>query len=629
MSVFSKTTIGARLALAFGALIAVTIIVAGVALYRLVQLHDASAALSDYDAKVQTAMRFSQISRTNTSFLADLLISTNTADRARSVAARNAGRAAVTAALTELEQSVTTPRARALLDDIAAKRVPYIATSQKVQATVMGGGSVEAARRTYLQEVRPARDAYLAAIDTFVAAAKQRSDEELAAGNAAYVNALATSIGLVIVAIIIGCFGAVRITRSITIPLKRAVRVVERVAVGDFSENVVATSRDEIGVLMASLSVLVENLTAINKDVVRLVESASAGDLVARGDEKRYEYIFRKKISAVNELMGNFEEVVAQIRESAEAVGEAAQEIAVGNSDLSQRTSEQAASLEETASSMEELTSTVIRNVEAARQANQLTIGASAIAVRGGEMVDQVVATMAAINQSSRKIGDIIGVIDGIAFQVNILALNAAVEAARAGEQGRGFAVVAAEVRSLAQRSAEAAKEIKALITDSVEKADAGNRLVEQTGATMAELVTAIKRVADIMAEINAASVEQGSGIEQVNRAVTQMDEVTQQNAALVEEAAAAAASLEDQARQLIATMAVYTLSGAHATRSAPSTATMHVAPPQRRATDIRSVAPKRAARIAAPPNEPHTGAGHTATLSRPTEDGTDEWESF
>jgi methyl-accepting chemotaxis protein len=271
-------------------------------------------------------------------------------------------------------------------------------------------------------------------------------------------------------------------------------------------------------------------------------------------------------VAGINALMVRFEAIVTAIRSSADLVSDAAREIAQGNGDLSQRTSEQASTLEETASSMEELTATVSENVENARRANQLAIDASSIALRGGEMVGEVVQTMGAIRQSSRRIVDIISVIDGIAFQVNILALNAAVEAARAGEQGRGFAVVAAEVRSLAQRSAAAAKEIKILINDSVEKADAGNRLVEQTGETIDELVTAIRRVTDIMSQINAASIEQGSGIEQVNQAVTQMDEVTQQNAALVEEAAASAAALEDQAAALVAAISIYKLSAARHT---------------------------------------------------------------
>ncbi|MDP1646522.1 MAG: methyl-accepting chemotaxis protein, partial [Thiobacillus sp.] len=251
------------------------------------------------------------------------------------------------------------------------------------------------------------------------------------------------------------------------------------------------------------------------------------------------------------------------IKESVDAINTASKEIAAGNNDLSQRTEQQASSLEETASSMEELTSTVKQNADNAKQANQLAIGASNVAGKGGAVVGQVVHTMSSINESSRKIVDIISVIDGIAFQTNILALNAAVEAARAGEQGRGFAVVAAEVRNLAQRSAAAAKEIKTLIGDSVDKVENGSKLVAEAGSTMEEIVNAIKRVTDIMAEISAASSEQSAGIEQVNQAVGQMDEITQQNAALVEQATAAAESLQEQAGKLAQLVDTFKLSQA------------------------------------------------------------------
>jgi methyl-accepting chemotaxis protein len=252
--------------------------------------------------------------------------------------------------------------------------------------------------------------------------------------------------------------------------------------------------------------------------------------------------------------------VVGEVRQGIEAITTASGEIASGNLDLSSRTEEQAGSLEETASSMEELTSTVKQNVENARQANTLAISASDIAQKGGNVVSQVISTMDSIKDSSGRIVDIIAVIDGIAFQTNILALNAAVEAARAGEQGRGFAVVASEVRSLAQRSAAAAKEIKTLIGESVERVNVGGKLVGEAGATMGEIVSSVKRVTDIMAEIMAASQEQGAGIEQVNQAINQIDSITQQNAALVEQAAAAAASLQDQASNLSRAISVFKL---------------------------------------------------------------------
>ena len=291
-----------------------------------------------------------------------------------------------------------------------------------------------------------------------------------------------------------------------------------------------------------------------------IVKQISTGDLTTEVETRKGDTT--SLLYAMKHMSESLTGIVGEVRGSTDSITTASQEIAAGNADLSQRTEEQASSLEETASSMEELTSTVKQNADNARQANQLANSASDIAVRGGKVVGDVVHTMASISDSSKKIVDIISVIDSIAFQTNILALNAAVEAARAGEQGRGFAVVAGEVRNLAQRSAAAAKEIKELIDNSVEKVDAGSRQVDQAGATMTEIVDAVKRVTDIMAEIAAASNEQSAGIEQVNQAITQMDQVTQQNAALVEEAAAAAESMEEQALNLKEAMQVFKLNG-------------------------------------------------------------------
>ena len=286
------------------------------------------------------------------------------------------------------------------------------------------------------------------------------------------------------------------------------------------------------------------------------------GDLTVPVDLKNNDQ--SSLLYAIKAMRDNLAKIVSEVRTGTDTIATASSQIAAGNLDLSSRTEEQASSLEETASSMEELTSTVKQNADNARQANQLAVSASEVAIKGGAVVSQVVDTMGSINESAKKIVDIISVIDGIAFQTNILALNAAVEAARAGEQGRGFAVVASEVRNLAQRSAGAAKEIKALIGDSVEKADIGTKLVNQAGATMEEIVASVKRVTDIMGEITAASQEQTSGIEQINQAIAQMDQVTQQNAALVEEAAAAAESLQDQAGNLSQVVSVFKLDGTH-----------------------------------------------------------------
>jgi methyl-accepting chemotaxis protein len=339
----------------------------------------------------------------------------------------------------------------------------------------------------------------------------------------------------------------------------------------------------------------------------QIVRSIAGGDLtveVVTNHRDGHSLLF-----AMKEMQQNLAQTVGEIRQSTDTIATASSQIAAGNLDLSSRTEEQASSLEETASSMEEMTSTVKQNADNARQANQLAASASQIALKGGVVVAQVVETMDSINASSKKIVDIIGVIDGIAFQTNILALNAAVEAARAGEQGRGFAVVASEVRNLAQRSAAAAKEIKGLIGDSVEKVDAGAKLVDQAGTTMDEIVESVKRVTDIMSEITAASQEQTSGIEQINQAISQMDQVTQQNASLVEEAAAAAESLQEQAGALAQVVAVFKLDGAAAAtvrslngavrKAAPATGAAGKAAPSRTGSvhsGRAAVAPKRLA---------------------------------
>jgi methyl-accepting chemotaxis protein len=321
---------------------------------------------------------------------------------------------------------------------------------------------------------------------------------------------------------------------------------------GDFSKRVLIEGKEGfLRALAEGINGLMDTSQVGLNDVVRVLAALARGDLTEKisGD---YRGTWGRMKDDANLTVAKLTEIVTQIKDSTESINAASKEIASGNSDLSSRTEAQAESLEKTASSMEELTSTVKQNAENAKQANQLAAGASQVAVKGGNVVGQVVTTMSSINDSSKKIVDIISVIDGIAFQTNILALNAAVEAARAGEQGRGFAVVATEVRTLAQRSAAAAKEIKALIGDSVEKVSAGTKLVDDAGKTMQEIVSSVKRVTDIMAEITAASQEQSAGIEQVNAAITQMDEVTQQNAALVEQAAASAESMEEQADKLM-----------------------------------------------------------------------------
>ena len=431
--------------------------------------------------------------------------------------------------LERMHRLVRSDKAKQLDADIAGGRATVMPLFKNVVALVDAGKNEEAIQflKTALQEPQ---DRLFAAIADIIALQERQNITATEQMNREYQFAARALLAAVITAILIGATLALLITRSITGPIGRAVHVAQTVAAGDLSSVVEVHSTDETGQLLQALKVMNTNLV----------------------------------------------DIVAQVRSGTDTIATASAQIASGNLDLSSRTEEQASTLEETASSMEELTATVNQNADNARQANQLAISASEVAVEGGSVMAHVVDTMGSINDSARKIVDIIGVIDGIAFQTNILALNAAVEAARAGEQGKGFAVVATEVRNLAQRSTVAAKEIKILIADSVHKVELGSKQVDKAGATMRAIVESIKSVTDIMGEITAASREQAAGIEQVNQAITQMDEATQQNASLVEEAAAASQSLQDQAGSLSRAVSVFKTDAAHSApaRPAPTAAT-------------------------------------------------------
>ncbi|HEX4895678.1 MAG TPA: methyl-accepting chemotaxis protein [Solimonas sp.] len=406
--------------------------------------------------------------------------------------------------------------------------------------------------------------------------------------------------------------------------------IVQAAAAGDFKRRVSMEGKQGFFAQLATnINQLLETSEVGLNEVVRVLGALAQGDLTQRIDGE-FKGTFGQLKDDANTTSEQLASIVTSIQQATETINTASREIASGNNDLSSRTEQQAASLEETASSMEELTSTVKQNAENAKQANQLAVGASEVARKGGQVVSEVVTTMSAINDSSKKIVDIISVIDGIAFQTNILALNAAVEAARAGEQGRGFAVVAAEVRSLAQRSAAAAKEIKTLIGDSVEKVGNGSKLVEQAGKTMEEIVTSVKRVTDIMAEISAASQEQSQGIEQVNQSITSMDEVTQQNAALVQQASAAARSLEEQAGGLMQSVGMFKLDDSHSAIkvSAPAAAAPRARPAP---APVASRAQRLAAKPAAPAARKANGAPAAATKSPAPAAGKsdDQWSEF
>jgi len=508
----NRMRVGQRLGLGFGLMAVLLVVSLGVAIQRLNRMEAAKEQVLEFERRAAAAEAWMKNTDLN-------------ANRALAIAKSGYNEAVVkhfdplvkatTATINEIqkgiEASVGSERGKALLERIAGERKAYIAKRNQVFEQLKGG-DLEGGQAKVDSEMLPAVPAYVKALEDFVAYQRERAKEVGLQATADKAFAQMVLILMLLVCLAVAMGAGWLITRSVTGPLQRARRSTEAIAGGDLTQDVRPEGSDELAELLRSLE----------------------------------------------QMQGRLRTVVGEIRAGTDGINTASHEIASGSQDLSQRTEEAASNLQQTASSLEQITATARQAADSAAQANQLAGSAAEVARRGGAVVSQVVETMGEINTSSRRIADIIGTIDGIAFQTNILALNAAVEAARAGEQGRGFAVVAGEVRLLAQRSAEAAKEIKSLIANSVDKVEAGSRLVGDAGATMEEIVASVQRVTDIIGEISAATGEQSSGIGNVNDAVTQLDQVTQQNAALVEESAAAAESLSEQATRVAASVAVF-----------------------------------------------------------------------
>ena len=517
--------IGTRLGLCFAIVFALMAMLIGVGSQKLSSIGDLSSTIIDKDwVKADAAATITATTRANAALVLQLLIVSDAAQAADLRKQVEANKTIITEALATLDKLVYLPTGRELLGQVGTDRAAYVQSFTGVLNLLVDGQREQATQRA-MAETMPR----LVKLQTTVERLADLQDSIVTANGTQIKQHISSAhtmmIALGVTALLLGAACALWVTRSITHPINYALQVARAVAAGDLTSQIKAGTQDEAGQLLHALREMNESLS----------------------------------------------QIVGQVRHGTVAIASASSEIATGNMDLSARTESQASALEETASSMEELTSTVQSNADNAREADKLANSASSVAQRGGEVVSQVVTTMGSINNSSRKVVDIIAVIDSIAFQTNILALNAAVEAARAGEQGRGFAVVASEVRNLAARSATAAKEIKELISNSVEQVDAGAKLVAQAGATMDEVVSSVQRVTGIVAEISIATREQTNGIEQMNTAIMQMDQGTQQNAALVEQAAAAASAMSDQANELERLVARFRLPGEQHAAAAPA----------------------------------------------------------
>ncbi|OEZ55794.1 methyl-accepting chemotaxis protein [Janthinobacterium lividum] len=522
MNLLRNVCIGVRLGLGFAVILLFSMLITGISVWR---LHDVASAtrvmmeqplakeryISDWYGRIDSAVRRTiAIARSSDTSLSGYFAEESKVSSSSSAELQK-----------KIEALIDKPEEKAMFAGLLEQRKVYISSRDQVYK-LKGEAQVDAANEVFEKTFVPAAAKYQKMVQDLLE--HQRASIDTTAREIDAVANTSRNLMLVLAALALA-FGVVCawvLTMGIVRPLRTAVDIARKVADGDLTAQIDASAKDETGQLLLALKDM--NTSLLN--------------------------------------------IVGEVRSGTDSIATSSTQIAAGNQDLSSRTEEQAGSLEETASSMEELTSTVKQNADNARQANQLAASAAQVAVKGGEVVAQVVGTMESINASSNKIVDIISVIDGIAFQTNILALNAAVEAARAGEQGRGFAVVASEVRNLAQRSASAAKEIKTLIGASVEQVNAGSMLVAQAGSTMNDIVDSVQRVSDIITEITAASSEQSVGIDEINRAIGQMDAVTQQNAALVEESAAAAESMQHQAHNLAQVVSVFKLNGQQASVS-------------------------------------------------------------